>query len=76
LQDAKPGYSSPTGFPVPSFGRDPPATNAFLLAAVAVAPLALRARFITLGGRLGVDPAGRRIFHLAALLQAVPAAWR
>jgi hypothetical protein len=54
----------------------PPAATAFLFAAVAVALLILRARFLTLSDRLGVDPAGRRICSLGALVPAALAASR
>lgn len=62
--------------PYRRWGWIPPAATALLFAAIALALVVLRARFLTLSGRLGVDPAGSRIFSLSALLLAVFAAWR
>jgi ABC-type nickel/cobalt efflux system permease component RcnA len=58
------------------WGWFPPATAALFFAAITVALVVLRTRFITVAGRLGVDPAEGRIFSLSVLLLAVFATWR
>ena len=58
------------------WGWVPSAASALLLAAVAVALMVVRKRFLAVADRLQVDPTGRRIFSLGALLLAVVAAWR
>lgn len=62
--------------PPPRWAWVPHAATAFLLAAVAVALLLLRGRFLSVAGRLGIDPTRQRIFSLGALLLAGVGLWR